>query len=241
MDKSQQFKSLRYSGAIKPDMHEFICVNNQDEGLSYFAGTYDANGVREKGFRELENDSWNDYRVVQFYNGLFGYKHKNNIQAYPLRFLIASEFDDHGLAMVGFNGGVSFIDESFNILTRKGWKFLSPRVLLAINNENRLLPIEIERILGDESVIARVFFGDTSLCLGIDHKILGLPKESPEVKCPDEVVSKGYEIQEKGVLFEDGRFYTWSDLGRIAIEQYPNFLSLINSRSEKIHTLQKKR
>ncbi|HBA37179.1 MAG TPA: hypothetical protein DCY94_00515, partial [Firmicutes bacterium] len=69
----------------------------------------------------LENDSFSEgFKVVQTANGEFGYIKEEDGRLLPYRFDIAGDFDEHGLAMVGKNGEVSWINKKFEFLSADG-------------------------------------------------------------------------------------------------------------------------
>ncbi len=73
------------------------------------------------------------YRLVRFVDGTFGYVKKGNgeevEEVCPFKFDIASEFNVHGLAMIGKNGCVNWIDHNFEYLSLSGNKISCKNVL----------------------------------------------------------------------------------------------------------------
>ena len=80
---------------------------------------------------ENSSDSFHfGYRLVRFVDGTFGYVKKGNGEEIcPFKFDIASEFNEYGLAMIGKNGCVNWIDHNFEYLSMSGNKISCKNVL----------------------------------------------------------------------------------------------------------------
>ena len=114
---------------------------------------------------ENSSDSFHfGYRLVRFVDGTFGYVKKGNGEEIcPFKFDIASEFNEYGLAMIGKNGCVNWIDHNFEYLSMSGNKISCKNVL----RENILRGGEWEFL----SVSSIGFSIAKSLCLFSSPKV----------------------------------------------------------------------
>lgn len=66
------------------------------------------------------NDFVNGFKVVKMKNGEYAYVRESNNSLLPFRYDVAFNFNEYGFAMVGKDGGVSWIDKNFNYLNLQG-------------------------------------------------------------------------------------------------------------------------
>ena len=59
----------------------------------------------------------NGYKIVKFKNKEYGYVRESDELIMPYRFDIVSDFNEYGLAMVGLNGTVTWINQDFKFLS----------------------------------------------------------------------------------------------------------------------------
>lgn len=71
---------------------------------------------------EQNKDFSNGFKLVKTSNGEFGYVREFDGILMPYRYDIAFDFNEYGLAMVGKDGNVSWIDKDFNYINREGEK-----------------------------------------------------------------------------------------------------------------------
>lgn len=62
-----------------------------------------------------EREFINGFKVVRFKNGEFGYIRESDNKLMPYRFDVATDFNSYGLALVGKNCKVNYIDENFQV------------------------------------------------------------------------------------------------------------------------------
>jgi hypothetical protein len=62
----------------------------------------------------------NGFAVVQTSNGEFAYMEENTNKLLPYRYDVASQFNNHGFAIVGKANSVTFINRNFQYLSKNG-------------------------------------------------------------------------------------------------------------------------
>jgi hypothetical protein len=123
------------SGTVGGDLCSIVSINytlyddKKEEKCVYVRLPYDNfyGAVRPERSNKIVEDSlefFNGYKVVGTANGEYAYVRQEDGKLLPARFDIAGDFNEYGLAMVGRNGKVSWINKKMEYLSTEG-KFVA--------------------------------------------------------------------------------------------------------------------
>jgi len=98
----------------------------------------------------------NGFKLVRTSNGEFGYIRESDNELLPYRYDIAFDFNEYGLAMVGKDGDVSWIDKDFNYINLECEKVQED---LDYNYGDFKAWQTIEQFSKGEKPIAKLYYG----------------------------------------------------------------------------------
>ncbi len=196
----------------------------------------------------------NGFKRVKLSNNLYGFLRETDGSFVPYQFILASEFNEYGYAMVAKNGSVGWINRNFDFLTEKrDW------VSLFSINQDRLSFSQISDFsLGEtpfSQVVSFTFGMWKTQYLGTDGTIKGFNLYDGE-KIGDidrkfftqnemrslngtQFKPGGYAIRknEGVILFQNGFYCNFADFTKIA--EVLDIFGLISKQCEELKNLKK--
>lgn len=186
------------------------------------------------------NEFVNGFKVVQTENGEFAYIRESDNVLLPFRYDVATNFNEHGFAIVGKDGSVSWIDTNFKYLnlegnfveedldkysTFRGWQGIS---------EFSKGDIPLSRVYDGRNSYGRIAY------LGTDGKFKDFYRYDGNIKKHwanttfnngTEFDENGYAMADGNMLFARGYYCSYTDLIKICKEK--GFISSICEDAEE--------
>lgn len=223
--------------ALTIDMYAFGVDNNytfttfyyrDENGVFHEYKTRDAVREREEVTVVSVGEEVNGFRRVEYSNGKIGFQTAEG-KLISYKFNIASDFNACGLAMVGLNGGVTWINSEFKKLTSKGnWTMME--------DEFSSLPLEVsDFVAGLSSVevgrmtrIKAFFIDQEGKRMEFFHSASGSTVNfEGKFSNGSSFEESGYKITSEGVYFACGQFLTFEEV--VKLPQMDAILSTLNA------------
>jgi hypothetical protein len=183
----------------------------------------------------------NGFKLVRTSNGEFGYIRESDGELLPYRYDIAFDFNEHGLAMVGKDGCVSWIDKDFNYIDIDGQKAKEDPD--GYCNDFKAWQT-IEQFSKGEKPIAKLYYGRDTYgkvsYIDTNGNLMSFCKFDGKIH-DDQTYSlfeDGTSFDEDGIarvddsyLFARGYYITYRDLRKIAISR--GLLSTLSKEAEQ--------
>ena len=183
----------------------------------------------------------NGFKLVRTSNGEFGYIKESDNELLPYRYDIAFDFNEHGLAMVGKDGDVSWIDKDFNYINLEGEKVQED---LDYKYGDFKAWQTIEQFSKGEKPIAKLYYGRDTYAkiryIDASGNLMSFCKFDGKIH-DDQTYSlfgDGTSFDKKGVakadgsyLFARGYYITYRDLRKIAVSR--GLLSTLSKEAEQ--------
>lgn len=164
----------------------------------------------------------NDFKVVRTENGEYGYIRESDNTLLPYRYDIAFDFNKYGLAIVGKDGRVSWIDNNFRYLNRNG-------IMVEDDNTNFNGFRSVSRFSKGNIPLSRIKMCSGSIAyFGLDGKYKEFYRYNGDLNIEESISTfssgtifdeDGYALADDVRLFAQGFYVNNQDLIKIALEK----------------------
>ncbi len=224
--QNSQLAYLKYAFQESCDMRETgFCYNVNGNIISTILPDYKRPEPTDK-ILDDSNEFVNGFKVVQLINGEYAYVRESDNKLLPFRYDIALNFNEYGLAMVGRQGRVTWIDTSFNYLNSFG-------EMVPDDNPEKLRGFEemedfskgtipLSKVVNFEDDGAGLCYVEPDKKFKNFYRYNGTLDQSSSYHFEYESTSfneEGYAITDNSILFAEGVMIGFDDLLKICIDK----------------------